>query len=181
MKILGISGSLRAASFNTAALRIAKASVPEGVTMELASLTDIPVYNEEIYSDGFPPAVERFRDAIRDADALLIATSEYNYSIPGSLKNAIDWASRPPEHPFDGKPIALIGASAGAMGTARAQYHLRQVFVFLNGHVMNKPELMIPGAHNVFDSDGNTVDEQIPERIGGVVAALVAWTKMHQS
>jgi chromate reductase len=177
MHILGISGSLRAASSNTAALRIAQACVPSGVTMELASLSDIPVYNEEVYVDGFPPAVAEFRAAVDAADALLIATPEYNYSVPGVLKNAIDWASRPPEQPFNGKPVALIGASAGAMGTARAQYHLRQVFVFLNGHVMNKPELMIPAASTVFDSEGNLTDEPMRERIGDVVAALVAWTE----
>lgn len=181
MKILGISGSLRAASFNTAALNIARASAAEGVTIDQASLKGIPVYDEEIYAEGFPPAVERLRAAIRAADALLIATPEYNYSIPGPLKNAIDWASRPPEQPFDGKPVAIMGAAAGAMGTGRAQYHLRQVFVFLNGHVMNKPELMIPGAHTVFDKNGDVADAQLRERIADVVNGLVNWTRSHRA
>ncbi|MBT6275746.1 MAG: NAD(P)H-dependent oxidoreductase [Chromatiales bacterium] len=176
MQILGLSGSLRAASYNTAALGIAKAQAPTGVTIELADISAIPVYSEEIYAGGFPPAVQTFREAIRAADALLISTPEYNYSIPGVLKNAIDWASRPPEHPFAGKPIALMGASAGAMGTARAQYHLRQVFVFLDGHILNKPELMIGGAHNVFDASGDLKDDATRDRIAGVVSALVEWT-----
>ena len=101
-----------------------------------------------------------FRARIKAADGLLIATPEYNYSTSGVLKNAIDWASRPPEHPFEGKPIGLMGASAGTLGTARAQYHLRQMFVFLNGFVMNRPEVMIPAAQSKFDAEGELTDQQ---------------------
>jgi chromate reductase len=106
---------------------------------------------------------------------LLIVTPEYNYSIPGVLKNAIDWASRPPEQPFDGKPIGVMGASAGVLGTARAQYHLRQCFVFLNGLVMNRPEVMIPQAQNKFDAEGKLNDQATREFITAHLAAFKAW------
>ena len=127
---------------------------------------------------GFPAPVEDLRARIKAADGLLIVTPEYNYSIPGVLKNAIDWASRPPEQPFDGKPIGLMGASGGTLGTARAQYHLRQCFVFLNGLVMNRPEVMIPQAQNKFDADGKLTDQATRDfiaahlgRVQGVGAA----------
>ena len=141
IKILGISGSLRKGSFNTAALRAAIELAPEGVTIIEADISDIPLYNEDVNAQGRPPSVERFRQQIRDADALLFVTPEYNYSVPGVLKNAIDWASRPPEQPFAGKPAAIMGASPGVIGTARAQYHLRQIAVFLDLKVLNKPEV----------------------------------------
>ena len=116
---------------------------------------------------GFPAPVEDLRARIKAADGLLIVTPEYNYSIPGVLKNAIDWASRPPEQPFDGKPIGLMGASVGTHGTSRAQYHLRQCFVFLNGLVMNRPEVMIPQAQNKFDAEGKLTDQATRDFIVG--------------
>lgn len=177
MKVLGISGSLRSKSFNSALLRVAASVAPDGIDVDIADIHDIPLYDEDVYATGFPASVDHLRERIRAADALLIATPEYNYSIPGVLKNAIDWASRPPEQPFDGKPVALIGASAGAAGTARAQYHLRQVFVFLNGHIINRPELMIPAAHNVFDEDGNLPDDSLRERIAATLSALADWSR----
>src|ERR1700686_3470048 len=138
MNILGISGSLRKGSFNTAALRSARDLAPEGVAIETADLTEIPLYNEDVRAQGYPPAVERFREQIRAADALLFATPEYNLSLSGVLKNAIDWASRPPDQPFGGKPAAIMGAGAGMAGTARAQYDLRRSCVFLDMHPLNK-------------------------------------------
>src|SRR5919202_2012330 len=143
--ILGIPGSLRQNSFNKWLMRAAEEYLPEGVTLEIYDISNIPLFNQDVQEAGYPPEVQHFRDRIAAADALLIATPEYNWSIPGVMKNAIDWASRPPDQPFDGKPIAIMGASPGALGTARAQYHMRQMFVFLNGMVLNKPEVMIAG------------------------------------
>lgn len=176
IKVLGISGSLRKASFNTAALREAMTLAPEGMSIELADISDIPFYNDDVYEQGYPPAAQRFREQIRQADALLIATPEYNYSIPGVLKNAIDWASRPPEQPFAGKPAAILGASGGRMGTVRAQYHLRQVMVFLNVWALNQPEVMISSAQNVFDEDGRLKDDFIRDLIRQQLQALYDWT-----
>jgi len=177
VEILAISGSLRAASYNTMALYVARALAPEGVNVTVTDLGGIPPYREEDYQQGFPAAVEALRGAIRDSDAVLIATPEYNYSIPGVLKNAIDWVSRPPEQPFAQKPLAIFGAARGALGTARAQYHLRQVFVFLNALVLNQPEVMIGSAHQAFDDGGALTDEAMKERLANLVEALVAWTE----
>ena len=142
LRVLGISGSLRKGSFNTAVLRAAVELAPAGMSIGVADLQEIPIYNEDVRAKGFPDPVQRLRDAIAAADALLIVTPEYNYSIPGMLKNAIDWASRPPSHPFAGKALAIMGASGGMGGTMRAQYHLRQVAVFLDMHLLNKPEVV---------------------------------------
>ena len=177
MKILGIAGSLRKGSFNRMALAVAQRLAPADVQFEVFDLANIPPYNEDVKAVGWPESVKRFREAIAAADAVLITTPEYNYSIPGVLKNAIDWASRPPEQPFDGKPIAIMGASPGRLGTARAQYHLRQVFVFLNSFVLNKPEVMIAAAHQLFDEGGNLKDETTRGFIADLVKSLVDWTR----
>lgn len=174
-KVLGISGSLRAGSLNTALLRTAQEVAPDGVAIEIANLADVPIYNEDVRQQGLPDGVVRLRQGIAAADALLIATPEYNYSIPGVLKNAIDWASRPPDQPFDGKPVALMGTSPGRLGTARAQYHLRQCFVFLNAPVLNKPELMVGDAGTVFDDTGRMIDEANRGRVAKLLAALAAF------
>lgn len=177
MKILGLSGSLRKGSFNTAALRAAAEVLPEGVTLEIAEIGDLPLYDDDIRQAGYPASVQRLRDQLAGADAILFATPEYNYSISGVLKNAIDWASRPPEQPFNEKPVAIMGASGGILGTARAQYQLRQMLVFLNAHPINKPEVMIGQAQTKFDAQGKLTDEPTREFIRALVAALVAWTK----
>jgi chromate reductase len=177
LRILGISGSLRKQSLNSAALRAAGQLLPDGVTMEIFDLSPIPMYNDDVRAQGFPDPVRQFRDKIASADAILIASPEYNYSIPGPLKNAIDWASRPPDQPFDGKPIAIMGASPGGIGTARGQYHLRQVFVFMNGMLLNRPEVMIASAHAKFDAQGNLTDDATRDHIRKLVAALVDWTR----
>ena len=179
--VLGISGSLRRGSFNTSVLREAARLAPADMAIELADISEIPLYNEDTYAQGFPPAVERLREQIRAADALLIATPEYNYSVPGVLKNVIDWVSRPPEQPFAGKPVALMGASAGRFGTARAQYHLRQSMVFLDMRPLNRPELMIATAHKLFDEQGNLTDEATREYLRGLLVALHEWTLSHQA
>lgn len=178
VQVLGICGSLRRASYNLGLLRAAQAVAPEGVAVEIATLHDIPLYNQDEDAAGPPAAVQALKARIRAADALLIATPEYNYSIPGVLKNAIDWASRPPaETPLRHKPIALVGASAGQFGTVRAQLALRQVFVFTESYVLPKPELMVPAAASKFDAAGNLLDEDIRERLRGVLGALVEWAR----
>jgi chromate reductase len=181
MHILGISGSLRQGSLNTAALRSCAALLPDGVTFSLADLAAVPLYNEDLRVQGLPPSVQQLRDQIKAADAIVIATPEYNYSFPGVLKNAIDWASRPPEQPFDGKPIALIGATPGGLGTSRAQYQLRQVFIYLNGHVLNRPEVMISAAPSKFDADGKLVDETTTENLRKLLTALCDVARQRKS
>ena len=175
--ILGFAGSLRQKSYNRAALRAAQELLPDGVRLELFDLAPIPPFSED--QEKTPPAsVVEFKRAIRAADAILIATPEYNYSIPGVLKNAIDWASRPyGDSAWSGKPAAILGVSVGKLGTARAQYHLRQVFVFLDMHPLNKPELMIGPAGDLFDADGRLKDEKTRELIGKQLHALVEWTR----
>src|ERR1022692_1054349 len=151
LTVLGICGSLRKLSINRGLLRAAQQLTPQGVSLEFFDLLGIPPYNQD--DEGKPPGiVTEFKARIRAADAILIATPEYNYSIPGVLKNAIDWASRPyGDSAWEGKPVAVMGASGGLQGTSRAQYHLRQVFVFLNMYPLNRPEVMIAGASQKFD------------------------------
>ena len=175
VRILGIAGSLRRGSLNAATLRAAQQLAPAGLTIESFDIAPIPLYNEDVRQQGFPPPVEDLRARIKAADGLLFVTPEYNYSIPGVLKNAIDWASRPPEQPFDGKPIGVMGASMGTHGTSRAQYHLRQCFIFLNGLVMTIPEVMIPQAQNKFAADGMLNDQATRDFIAAHLAALKAW------
>ncbi len=175
MHILGISGSLRQASLNSAALRACADVLPDGVTLSSFDLSSIPLYNEDVRVQGLPEPVQQLRAQIKAADALVIATPEYNYSIPGVLKNAIDWASRPPEQPFSGKPIALIGATPGGFGTSRAQYHLRQVFVYLNAHLLNQPEVFISAAPSKFDAQGKLTDTATAEQLGKMLVALTDW------
>ncbi|AXQ27708.1 NADPH-dependent oxidoreductase [Solimonas sp. K1W22B-7] len=177
VKILGFAGSLRQKSYNRAALRAAQQLLPQEASLELFDLAPIPPFSED--EEKTPPAaVTEFKRQIRQADAILIATPEYNYSIPGVLKNAIDWASRPyGDSAWSGKPVAILGASAGKLGTARAQYHLRQVFVFLDMHPLNKPEVMIGPAADAFGADGELKDEKTREMIRKQLAALVQWTR----
>jgi chromate reductase len=177
MKILGISGSLRKASYNTSLLKAAVSLAPGGVDIVMADISEIPLYNEDIRANGFPIVVEKFREEIRSADGLLFVTPEYNYSMPGVLKNAIDWASRPPDQPFSGKPAGVIGASMGQMGTSRAQYHLRQSGVYLNLRFLNQPEIMVASAHDKFDENGNLTDEKTREYVRKFLAALAAHVK----
>lgn len=176
LKILGIAGSLRAGSQNRALLEaVARDIVPDDMSIEIADISGIPLYNEDDRADGYPPAVASLREAIAGADGVLIATPEYNYSFPGVLKNVIDWASRPPDQPFQGKPVAIMGASPGRLGTARAQYQLRQVFIFLNAMVMNVPEVMVGSVHEVLGEDGAIVDQGTADHIRGQLEAFRAW------
>src|SRR3989440_11761527 len=180
IRILGIAGSLRRGSYNRAALRAATELVPECAILETFELDDIPVFNQD--EEKNPPAkVTEFKRRIREADAILFVTPEYNYSVPGVLKNAIDWASRPyGDSAWNGKPAAIMGASIGAIGTARAQYHLRQIMVFLNMFPINQPEVMIGHAAERFDKDGNLTDETTKGFIHQLLTNLVAWARRLQ-
>ena len=172
--ILGIAGSLRKQSYNKGALRAAQSLLPAGAKLEVFDLAGIPVYNQD--EEKSPPQkVADLKSRIRAADAILISTAEYNYSIPGVLKNAIDWASRPyGDSAWNGKPVAIMGASVGQFGTMRAQYHLRQCFVFLNMDAVLQPEVAIGGAAQKFDAEGNLTDDKAKELIGQLLKALVA-------
>jgi chromate reductase len=177
VKILGIPGSLRRASFNRMALEAARWLLPDGATLDVCGLEDIPPYNQDVEKQP-PPRVVELKSRVRAADAILFATPEYNYSVPGVLKNAIDWASRPyGDSAWQGKPVAVMGASVGMLGTARAQYHLRQSFVFLNMHPVNQPEVLIGNASQRFNERGELTDETSRELIRKLLAELVAWTR----
>ena len=175
--ILGIPGSLRKQSWNRAALRAAQQLVPDGVELKIFELDGIPLFNQD--DEAHPPVrVAEMKAAVRAADAILIATPEYNYSVPGALKNAIDWASRPyGDSAWSGKSVAILGASPGTLGTVRAQIHLRQMSVFLDMYVMNQPEVMITGAHEKFDAQGNLTHEPTRELMRKQLAGLVAWSR----
>lgn len=173
-KVLGISGSLRKGSYNSMALRAAQKLAPAGMSLDIADIADIPLYNDDVRAAGEPAPVAALKAQVRAADAVLLVTPEYNFSIPGVLKNTLDWLSRPPEPPFDGKPVAIMGASPGPVGTARVQYHLRQVLVFMNTFTVNKPEVFISHAATKFDAQGELTDEATAKFIGELLASLRA-------
>jgi chromate reductase, NAD(P)H dehydrogenase (quinone) len=173
LKILGVCGSLRKASLNGALLRAAVELAPPGISIEFADISGIPPYNQD--DDMSPPQpVAEFKARIRAADGILFSTPEYNYSIPGVLKNAIDWASRPyGDNAWDGKPVAVMGASPGPLGTARCQYHLRQSFLNLNVVAVTRPEVMLGNAIQRFDADLKLTDEKSREMVARLLEALV--------
>ena len=175
--VLGISGSLRKGSYNTRLLVAASELLPEGMILETFDLSPITLYNDDVRVVGFPKPVQQFRERIAAADALLFATPEYNFSIPGALKNAIDWASRPPDPPLNGKPIAIMGASTGNFGTARAQLSLRNTLAYLDAYVLARPEVAVFRAAERFDAAGELVDEAARELVAQLVAGLVDWTR----
>lgn len=173
-KILGISGSLRKQSYNSAVLRVARDLAPAGVTIEIADIGDLPLYNEDLRAGGsFPEPVQRLRAQIRDADALLIACPEYNYNVSPALKNAVDWASRQPDQPFEWKPYAVMGAATGLMGTVRAQLAFRQMMIGLNACAVNQPQVMIASAAQKFDAEGHLSDAAARDLIVKLIEALV--------
>jgi chromate reductase len=177
MRFLGISGSLRKKSYNSMLLRAAAEAVPEETTMDLADISHLPPYNGDIDEAGRPDAVTAFRAQIGAADALVIASPEYNHSIPGGLKNAIDWASRGADQPFSGKPAAIMGATQGLGGTARMQLHLRDVLMFLNVHTLNRPEILVGQAQTKFDAEGRLTDEMTRKLLRQQMQELAAWTR----
>jgi chromate reductase, NAD(P)H dehydrogenase (quinone) len=177
ISVMGFAGSLRQGSYNKAALRAAIELAPPGMIIETFDLAPIQPYNEDVKQQGFPPPEQEFREKIRAADALLIVTPEYNRGAPGVLKNAIDWASRPPDQPFNGKPTAIFGASPGMIGTAVAQYDLRRCLGVLNALVMNTPSVMIGQAAQKFDAQGRLTDQPTRDMISQLLVALVEWTR----
>ncbi|MDY0881590.1 NADPH-dependent FMN reductase [Dongia soli] len=181
VKVLGICGSLRDKSFNKATLQAAIELAPSDIRIETATIGDIPLYNADIQAKGFPASVEALGAKVQAADALLLVTPEYNYSVPGVLKNAIDWVSRLPSQPFAGKGVAIMGASPSMLGTARAQYHLRQICVFLDMHPLNRPEVMIAHATTKFDEAGKLRDATARELIGKLLVDLGAWSRLLQT
>jgi chromate reductase, NAD(P)H dehydrogenase (quinone) len=177
LKILGFAGSLRIGSYNKALLRAAIELLPKGVSLEIFEIEGIPPFNQDIEKD-MPTKVREFKSKIREADAILIATPEYNYSVPGVLKNAIDWASRPyGDNAFEGKPAAIMSASVGMLGGARAQYHLRQIFVFLNMYPINGPEVILSFSQDKFDANGKLTDENAEKFLRHLLQNLADWTR----
>lgn len=176
LRILAFAGSLRGGSYNHALLRAATELAPAGMVLEIFDLAPIPLYNGDIESQGDPPPVMAFKRAIGQADAVLIATPEYNHGVPGVLKNAIDWASRPPSgSPLNGKPAGIIGASPGITGTARGQSQLRQAFEFTNCYAMQQPELLVFRAHEKFDAAGRLTDEPTRGFLRQYLEAYALW------
>ncbi|HEY3644076.1 MAG TPA: NAD(P)H-dependent oxidoreductase [Gammaproteobacteria bacterium] len=174
MKVLAMVGSLRKGSYNKLLLQAAIELKPKDMQIESGDIGEIPLYDEDVREKGFPAPVQKLREQLRAADALLFVTPEYNYTIPGVLKNAIDWCSRPPEQPFNDKPAAMLGASISRLGTARAQYHLRQSCVYLNIHVLNQPEVMVADAAKHFEA-GKLTDENARKLITQLLLNLEAW------
>lgn len=175
--ILGFAGSLRRGSYNKALLRAALELSPEEAKLEIFDLEGIPPYNMDL-EDRMPERVKEFKEKIKTSDAILIASPEHNYSIPGILKNAIDWASRPPgDNSFDGKPVGIMSASPGMLGGGRVQYHLRQTFVFLNMYPVNRPEVFVTFAAEKIDDNGRVIDEKTRDKIKELLQSLIAWTR----
>ena len=175
LKLLGICGSLRRQSTNAGLLRAAMAELPEGVSMAIADLSEVPFYNADLSTK--PAAVDKLLAQMATADALVLACPEYNYSLAPALKNILDWASREPDNALlAGKPVAILGAGGG-MGTSRAQYHLRQVCVYLDLHPLNKPEVFANAFVGAFDADGNLTDAKLIQQVAAQMQALAAWTR----
>jgi chromate reductase len=176
LDIVGLCGSLRTGSLNRAALNLAGASMPASMAMEVVEWREIPVFDADVFAEGYPAAVQALRDRIRRADGLVIATPEYNFSIPGAFKNMIDWLSRGEDQPFAHKPVAILSASPGPLGGARVQYDLRRVMLFVNAMVLVKPEVFIAGAAAKFDAQGQCTDETTRKFVGDQMKAFEKWT-----
>ena len=178
-KIIGISGSLRKDSYNSALLRAAQELLPEEMTLEIADISSVPLYNGDLEASHFPESVLALREKIQKADGLLLAMPEYNYSMSGVLKNTIDWLSRPVNNSvvLSEKPLALMGASLGMMGTARALYHMRQTAVFLNMHLLNRPEVFISFANTKFDEHLKLTDAPTRDIIAQLLKSFQTWIK----
>jgi chromate reductase len=178
IKIAGFTGSLRKDSYNKSALRAAVDLLPEDASLEIVDISALPFFNEDVERVGLPPEVRQFKNSLKKCDAILIATPEYNYSLPPVLKNALDWASRGEELPLYSKPLAIMSASPGMFGGARVQYHLRQVCVTLNLIPVSKPEVFIMKAADKFDENGNLTDEYTKKAIKKLLLSLVDFTRV---
>ncbi len=175
IKIVGFSGSLRKGSYNTALLKYVQKISPPHINFEIADISKIPLYNEDVRLAGEPEPVKAFKEHLASSDALMIASPEYNYSIAGVMKNAIDWASRPLDtSPLNGKPVAFVSVG-GRFGGSRAVYHLHQVAIFTNMYPLNKPELLISNGPENFDENGNPLDPKMEERVLNLLDALYKW------
>ncbi len=178
VKVIGISGSLRKNSINSALLTAAVSLAPESMKIEEHAINDIPFFNEDVLNKEIPEPVKVLKEVIKNADGLLIVTPEYNYSVPGVLKNTIDWLSRPVgSSPLNNKPLGIMGATSGISGTIRAQLHLRQIAVFTNMIAMNRPEILIQKAGDKFDKDGHIIDSITEEHIRKYLIAFEQWIK----
>ena len=178
LSILGLAGSLRRGSYNRALLRSASQLAPGGMVIEIFDLSEVPLYNGDVEAEGDPQGVARLKQAIAAADGVLIATPEYNHGVPGVMKNAVDWASRPPgAAPLGGKPVGIIGASPGSTGTARGQSQLRQAFEFTDSYCMAQPELLVARAHEKFDAEGRLTDPETGRYLVRYLTAFAAWVR----
>ena len=175
LKVLGICGSLRKASLNMAALRACRELMPEGMSLEISEIGDLPLYNQDVFDQGLPAPAKRFRDQVAAADGLLIATPEYNFSIPAPLKNAIDWGSRPPNQVFHEKAAAIFSVTGGPLGGARVQYDVRRVLAQLWAHPLPRPEVFIGNAPSKFDAQGKLTDETTRKFLADLLAGLKTW------
>ena len=176
MKILGICGSLRKASYNMAALRACTELMPQGTSLHIASIADMPMYNQDVMDAGMPDPVKRIRGEIAAADGVLLATPEYNFSVPAPLKNVIDWASRAPNQVFQDKPVAIISAAApGPLGGARVQYDLRRILSQLWAHPLPRPEVFIGMANTKFDAEGRLTDETTRKFLTDLLNGFKDW------
>ena len=180
--ILAISGSLRASSFNTSLLRAVASRAPDTLRLDIITPRGVPLYDGDVEErDGIPPIVEELKERVRAADALVIATPEYNFSVPGVLKNMIDWLSRGEHQPFNGKHVGIMGASTGPVGTARSQYHLRTTLQGLYALVMPRPEIFVTHARDKFASDGTLTDEATDRIIGTWLKHYEPWVRLGQT
>ena len=175
LDILGLCGSLRKASFNRAALRLAGELMPPTMKLDIADWRDVPFFDGDLFAQGLPAPVAALRERIRRADGVVIATPEYNFSVPGGLKNVLDWLSRGEDQPWVLKPVAILSASTGPLGGARVQYDLRKVMLYLNAAPLNKPEVVIGAATGKFDTEGRCTDETTRKFVGGQMAAFEHW------
>lgn len=175
LNIVALSGSLRSKSYNHAALKAAASLAPAGMTIKIVDYSGIPLYNGDLQAQGFPASVEALRAEIAAADGLLIASPEYNFSVSGVLKNAIDWLSRTNPQPFKGKPTAILSATMGPLGGARSQYDLRKIIGGLEANVLTKPEVFIGACHTRFDEQGALNDEATRKIIGEQMVAFRSW------
>lgn len=175
-RIVAFAGSLRRGSFNRALIRAAQELAPEGMTIETIEIGELPFYNADVEAQGDPPAVERFKTSLFDADGVLIATPEYNDGIPGVLTTAIDWGSRlPGRAPLSGKPVAIMGASPSQIGTARAQHHLRQLLGHVHARVLPPPELLVAKAHERFDAALHLKDQTTRKVLADLLLRFGRW------